>query len=64
MTGEDRRQALHFAMTNAESELKYKGTKEKLLSWQELQTTAAAHPREIRTHVRSTNRELLSGSIP
>lgn len=64
MRGLNLEQSLHYAMTNAESELQHKGTKEKLLTWPELQATAAAHPREIRTHVRNTNPELFSGRIP
>jgi ribokinase len=45
-------QALHHAMTNAESVLQYKGAKEKLLTWEELQAAAAEHTREIRSHTR------------
>ena len=52
MRGLELGQALHYAMTNAESVLCYKGAKEKLLTWDELQTTAARHPREIASHTR------------
>ncbi|MDY6982392.1 MAG: carbohydrate kinase family protein [Pseudomonadota bacterium] len=46
-------QALHCAMTNAESVLQHKGAKEKLLAWDELQAVAARQPREILTHTRT-----------
>lgn len=39
--------AVHFAMTNAESVLQHKGAKEKLLSWPELEATAARQSRQI-----------------
>lgn len=41
--------ALHYAMTNAESVLQYKGAKEKLLHWDELQTQAEQNLRQIET---------------
>ena len=39
--------ALHYAMTNAESVLQYKGAKEKLLHWDELRAQAEQNPRQI-----------------
>ena len=42
-------QALHYAMTNAESVLQHKGAKEKLLSWPELETIANSQTRPIRS---------------
>lgn len=43
-------ESLHRAMTNAESVLRFRGAKEKLLAWDELQAASARHPREIITH--------------
>jgi ribokinase len=43
---------LHYAMTNAESVLQYKGAKEKLLTWDALEVTAAQNKREIQTFTR------------
>jgi len=56
-------QALHLAMTNAESVLQHKGAKEKLLGWEELQVLAGSTHREIHTHVRCAGTWLPSGSI-
>lgn len=50
--GMDLAQALHCAMTNAESVLKHKGAKEGLLTWDALQSITARHPREIQRHSR------------
>lgn len=41
------RDCLHYAMTNAESVLQYRGAKEKLLTWDELQVAAQQYSREI-----------------
>ncbi len=48
--GMDLAQSLHYAMTNAESVLRFKGAKDGLLSWEALQNLAARHPREIHSH--------------
>lgn len=61
--GMDLAQALHYAMTNAESVLRYKGAKQGLLSWQALQDAAARHPREVRSHAaHSAETESVEGS--
>lgn len=54
MRGLELGEALHCAMTNAESVLQYKGAKEKLLTWDELQAAATRNPREILSHARTT----------
>lgn len=45
--GEPVPQAIHLAMTNAESVLQYRGAKEKLLTWDALQSSAGRAPRRI-----------------
>ena len=40
---------VHYAMTNAESVLQYKGAKERLLSWEQLESGARATSRHIDT---------------
>jgi ribokinase len=64
MRGMDLTQSLHFAMTNAESVLQYKGAKEKLLTWEQLQAVATRHPREIRPHLRCVEAEPTIGNTP
>lgn len=62
--GMDLAQSLHYAMTNAESALQYKGAKEKLLTWDELIATATRHPREIQKHIRETGPVTCGESLP
>lgn len=47
MFGESTRNAIHLAMTNAESVLQYRGAKERLLSRDELYSTAGKYQRTI-----------------
>ncbi len=64
MRGLDLATSLHYAMTNAESALQYKGAKEKLLTWEELQTVAERHRREIRPHLRCVETAPSIGATP
>ncbi|MEY4642891.1 MAG: hypothetical protein RLZZ227_2885 [Pseudomonadota bacterium] len=64
MRGLDLARSLHYAMTNAESVLQYKGAKEKLLSWDALQAIAEAHPRQVHTHARPVGAHSFTGVTP